>query len=1027
MPKTTTPLPQLIPNRVNRAINRIKNIVWESTKDLEVLMGPPPSREMTTFDDALTFEFVKAENGTIIGPAEWSNRWFKVDIPAASEEEKGRRYLYWNCNGETTIFINGEPWCGIDIGHPTAPLPDEASTLYLDVGTYQTGMGVVLPDDLPHLGAPDQHGYRFHEASIKVRNELAYSVLNDYQVLMFLMQKMMADLNWNLPEIGHARVLETAPPVLRKLLKQFDDIVDIVDSGSLEEVSAKFKEVYSMFPAAEWDGKVSYCGHSHLDLVWMWPESVTKRKSVHTFATMLRLMEKYPEFIYQMSQPYLLHELKKTQPKQYEQVVDRIKENRWDATGGFEVEADTMMPVGEALGRCLLYGQQRFKEIKGDITDTLWIPDVFGYNQCLPQICVLGGIKNFYTTKMTWSCVTKFPHNSFVWQGADGSELLTHLANVCYNSDSVPGEAIESMRNYAQADVHDEILIAAGYGDGAGGTTEGHMERVRRMSNLATVPKTSWTTVSDFFKRLDAVRDDLPVYRGELYLEYHRGTLTTQADFKYLYRRAERAMQTYEAACALHGVKADNREDWLRIIFCQFHDAIPGSSIELVYQDLNAELREIGDSYFKKASELSDGEEVLISNPLAVSNSALVEFSVDSGGCVQTSSGRVCPSQQVGDKLVARVELEPLESVNVVISSGSYDCDIIEASARGMSNGVVDVSFDSTGHVDALSIKGDRMKLEAPIRFMLHDDQPFMFDAWDIDHSANWMKREVASEMKLKVVERGAAFAIVRGYADIGDNSSLQVDYILEAGLPFLKFRLKVDWHEDHKLLRMEVPTAYRNERARYGCPFGSIERSQRPGLQGEETMWEVAGSRWMAITDGLDRGLAVITEAKYGFGAKDGVVHLSLLRSPYTSDNDSIKHENILADQGEHDIEFSVGRFETGIDGCMSTAANAESLYTKPLLSKGIPKNVPLFLEELATVTPSWFKSLDNTDGYLVRLHETMGVGGEFTLKTIESPKDVYIVDLFENKIGDVEIVSDTEFKVSYNANQIISLAIVK
>jgi len=1027
MPKTSTPLPQLIPNRIKSAVNRVKPLVWDATLDVKVFVGPESEGVLTTFEDALAFEYVPINNGYCFGQPEWLNRWFKVDVPAASKEESGKRYLYWNCNGETTIYINGQPWCGIDVGHPEAPLPDEECTLYLDVGTYQTGMGVCLPGDVPHLGNPDMHGLRFNSASIKVRNELAFDVLHDIQVLSFLMQKNMSDLGWDVPCIGHTKTLDKAPLFFRKLLKQLNDSVDVFDSGTLEEFSKALKAIYSNFPAADWAGKVSYVGHSHLDLVWMWPEAVTKRKTTHTFATMLRLMEKYPEFIYQMSQPYLMHELKKTHPEQYEEVIARIGENRWDATGGFEVEADTMIPVGEALSRALLYGQKRFKELNGEITDTLWIPDVFGYNQCLPQICVLGGIKNFYTTKMTWSAVTKFPHNSFVWQGADGSEVLTHLANVGYNSDSIPSEAIDSMQKYAQADVHDEILIAAGYGDGAGGTTEGHMERVRRMSNLATVPKASWTTVSDFFDRLEEVRDDLPVYRGELYLEYHRGTMTTQADFKCLYRRAERAMQTYEAMCALSGKNAENVEDWLRIIFCQFHDAIPGSSIQLVYDQLNPELETIAEKYFEASSAaISDDEMILITNPLLVGNSAMIELNASAGNTVE-ANGKVCPSQVIGNKLIAKIDLKPLESVNIKVLEESIDLNVVEANAEGMSNGIIDVAFNSNGHVEEIVIEGESLQLDDYIRFMLHDDQPFMFDAWDVDHSINWLKSETAEKLNLTVVESGAARAVVRGSASIGEASTLVVDYIVEAGSLYLKFNVKVDWHENHKLLRLEVPTLYKNDRARYGCPFGSVERSQRPGLQHEETMWEVAGSRWMAVTDGMDNGLAIITESKYGFGSKDGLAHLSLLRSSFTSDNGSIKHESILADQGHHEIEFSIGRFATGAGNMMSTASAVEALYTKPVISNGIPMDIPVYFEELKTVTPSWFKTLDNGSGYLVRLHEIMAVNGAFILRTSEPVKDVCIVDLFENKIGDVDKISDTEFRVKYTQNQIISLKIEK
>ena len=349
--------------------------------------------------------------------------------------------------------------------------------------------------------------------------------------------------------------------------------------------------IYQRFPAESWQPALAMNGHAHIDLAWLWPEAVANQKGMHTFASQLRLLELYPEFKFTQSQPALYRAVEKLSPELVARIKARIAEGRWEATGAAEVELDTLVPSGEAMARSIIYGQRKFRELRGGSPSQIcWLPDVFGYSASLPQILRQAGVPYFFTTKMTWSTITRFPYNSFVWRGSDGSEVLTHLCTRAYIGQANIEESIGVLADHQQSDLHPELLYPTGHGDGGGGVTFDVLERARRIANLSGVPTAHWSTAEEFFQRMEACRDRLPVYQGELYLEYHRGTYTTQSEIKRLHRAGERHLQIHEAVRVATGAGPLAEADWLRVLFAEFHDVLPGSSIRLVYAQLTPEL-----------------------------------------------------------------------------------------------------------------------------------------------------------------------------------------------------------------------------------------------------------------------------------------------------------------------------------------------------------------------------------------------------------------------------------------------------
>lgn len=1010
MARIQNPLLQLVPQRVSTLKAQIDRQRWRRVEPLAVRGGPVNDDPIAL--PAATRQRLRAvERGAHFGPpgGGWHQRWFAVAIPAAGRAERGCRHLQWDCNGETTVYHRGMPWAGLDIAHRTCPLPDEAATLWLDCSTWQTGIwpAGVAPAAL-QIGP---YGLRFDGCSLRVRDELAWAASWDLDAFIQLVNLLLArDGVKSTGGFGHVKAIESCSPLLRMVLRGLDDACDAFIAGGLPALRAALGTLSGALPAETWQPIAALCGHAHLDLVWLWPEMATERKGIHSFATVLRLMERYPEVTFVQSQPALYRAVERLAPRLMRQVHRRIRDGRWEAMGGFEVEPDNNLPSGEALARSLVYGQRKLAVLRAGANRVCWIPDVFGYAACLPQILKLGGIDYFFTTKMTWSQITKFPYNSFVWRGSDGSEVLAHLCSTGYNGTVDLNEISTAMRDHRQVDVHRELLLPTGFGDGGGGLTEAMCERARRLASLAGAPKARWTTSERFFRRLQRVRDRLPVYQGELYLEYHRGTYTTQSAFKRFYRAAETALQAHEGVRVAIGGKPLGESAWLRVLFCQFHDAIPGSSIGLVYKQLNAELhgivaRELGAAERELARASRRARDQVIFNPLPIPRTVVVNVPARRRQKTATS---------------VAVRLPALASVALThgASRSAPDERRIQASSRRLDNGIVRADFDRGGQLTALAIDAEPLALSDAAGFALYHDRPANFDAWDIDHYSLKSGQRVARNVRLTVIERGPVRARLRGEASIGAQSRIVVDYVLDTASRYLRMEAQIDWRESHRLLKFHVPTAYRGRWARFGTPFGSIQRPQLPGVPADEAMWEVPGSRWAAVTDEDGAGLAIVTEAKHGFSCRDGDLGLSLLRSPTEPDPN--------ADMGTHDIRFAIGRHEAKTAGdVLSTAAAADALFAPVVVSRGNPRPSLFEWEQLGSLVPSWVTPCETSRGFIVRAHETNGGAGVARIRFARTPRSVDLVDFRERRIGSTRRVDARTYEIAYRPYQIISVRV--
>jgi alpha-mannosidase len=1018
---TAHPLPQLTPQRISRIRREVAGAIWRNAGSVPVL-GSVVLNDPIDVAAAQKLRFSPVRPGSHFGPprGDWKQRWFSLDVAPAPRGVV--RHLFWKCQGETTVYHRGRAWAGLDVCHASCPLPPGGGNLLLDCGTYQTAIWAAREDIGPH-------GLRFDGAHLADRDDDAWQAHHDIEILAQLLERLLERSGWEGAQQILKPDLHKVPPLARRLLDHMAVAAGAWDTGGAKALRRALAPILRGLPAEAWQPRATLVGHSHMDLVWMWPEREGERKGLHTISTMVRLLEEYPQFRVTWTQPALLDAVRRRAPALMRDVDRHVRAGRWEFTGGMEVEAENHIPCGEALARSLAYGQQRLARLRGGRPSTvLWLPDCFGFSACLPQLMVQAGITGFFTGKLSWSQITPFPHTSFVWRGSDGSEVVAHQAPGGGASVGALADASERDR---QSGVHGEFLAWLGVGDGGGGTTETEIERVRRLADLAGVPRASWGRSEEFFARLSANRKRLPVLQGELYLEYHRGTYTTQSDFKAAYRGLERGLQAHETARAAAGKKALGFEAWKRLLFAQFHDALPGSSIQLVYDEMTPELRRLASEHRAAAARLiaGRGRGWSVLHPVPMPCIRVVDLGEGVPPHLTDAAGNSVATQKTGRgrraRTLALLRLPAAGSIALRPAAATAPRPPqapVRATARLLDNGRVQARFDANGRLSALRTDGDDLPLDRPARFVLHGDRPANYDAWDIDRDDLLNGMDLADGMTLRVTESGPLRAVLAGETAIGSASRLGVRYILESGSRWLRVEAAVDWHEASRLLKYGIPTGFRGHMARFGTPFGSVLRPQLPGYPQSEAMWEVPGNRWAAVLDDAQkRGLAIVAEAKYGFSCRDGNLALSLLRAP--KDSSDTRPQRV--DQGRHVIRFAVGahRDQTEPD-CESTAAAAELLYADTIVAEGPTELCPGFsLIRPGSLVASWFAPAEEGRGQTLRLHETAGLGGVAEIRLADSRRKVTFTDLLGRRTGAPRRSGPGRWRIAYRPYQVLAL----
>jgi alpha-mannosidase len=789
-------------------------------------------------------------------------------------------------------------------------------------------------------------------------------------------------------------------------------------------------------------------GHAHIDVAWLWPLTVTRGKAARTFASALALMDQFSAYTFTQSQPHLYKMIAEDDPALFERIRTRISDGRWNATGGTWIEMDTNVPSGESLVRQFLFGMHYFERELGTRPEVLWLPDVFGYNGALPQIMQLAGIRYFFTSKLSWNQYERLPYDTFWWEGLDGSRVLTHLATTpelpvrplgidrtTYNAQVLPDEIYESWEQYRQKDATPHLCMAYGWGDGGGGPTRDMLERRVRLDDLPGLAQVRHSTAEDFFHALEStIPDDLPRWVGELYLQVHRGTYTSQARIKRHNRRMESLLhntETLAATAYLLGVAyphADLNAAWETVLLNQFHDILPGSSIGEVYADAE---RDYEQAQARAAAVLDaaiqtiaqhirydvDMEGFAIFNTRGTSQTGPVEVTLPGEGAGEIIGPNGCPEPfQWIDKDARRVLLLPSTvpsygHVAYVVRPVARQASLtvknaVTATPTQLENGLLRADFDVEGNLVRLYDLENHRDVFTPGEIGNHlwtyVDRPHKWDACDVEvyvQDQGWRLEPESA----RLVETGPLRATLEVVYQFNQSRITQRISLL-AGQRLLIFDTDVDWHERHILLRARFPLAIRAMAATYEVQFGTVERPTHRNTAWDVARHEIPAQQWADLSEG-GYGVSLLNDCKYGHSVQDNVLALSLLRAP--------THPDPQADQGQHTFTYALHPHRG--DWRQGTVVQSKRL-NYPLLVQSLHGGgtwLPVEFGLVKCLAPSavidTIKKAEDGDALIVRVYEAHGGRTVTSLRFAVQIEAAEEVNLLEEPIGPVDVMADT------------------
>ncbi|HEY3632739.1 MAG TPA: glycoside hydrolase family 38 C-terminal domain-containing protein [Jatrophihabitantaceae bacterium] len=962
----------LIEQRLRRTLSRVERAVYTQRAPLDVAVWPVDG-EPVPVAEALAAKYEPARVGDRWGPP-WGTAWLKI-TGAVPETWAGRRVEalidigfrateYTGFHAEGLVYRrDGSPVKALNPPTQWVPIAaDEPVELYVEAAANP----IILERD--NLFWPTQLGdkstagseplYRIERVELAILEETVWELQHDLEVL----GQLEAEL-----DLGDPRRWQ----ILRALDRALDriDLQDIV--ATAPQARAELTDVLAT-PARASAHRVSAVGHAHIDSAWLWPTRETVRKVARTCANVTELMHSHPELIYAMSSAQQLAWLRDERPEVYSRVADRVKAGQFVPVGGMWVESDTNMPGGEALARQFAHGKRFFLDEFGVETEEVWLPDSFGYSAALPQLIALSGSRWFLTQKISWNQTNKFPHHTFWWEGLDGTRIFTHFPPVdTYNSKLAGSELAHAVRNFADKGGSTGSIVPFGFGDGGGGPTRDMLARAKRLRDLDGSPRVVIERPAEFFARAEAEYADAPVWTGEMYLEFHRGTYTTQAKTKQGNRRSEHLLREAELWCATAAVRHGTEYPyealdriWKLVLLQQFHDILPGSSIHWVH-------REAAANYAAVAEELNGLIDSTLRTLAGTGDTPLVFNAAPHARNEVPALGGGAAAQPTPTTVTADGEGYVLDN----------DALRVTVDGRGLLTSVL----DNGREVLAPGTVGNLLQL--------HPDNPNVFDAWDIDA----FYRHVATDLTdaaVSTVDGG-----VRVARRFGESTITQV-ITLDGGT--VAFDTDIDWHEREKLLKVGFDLDVAADRSASEIQFGHVYRPTHSNTSWDAAKFEICAHRFVHVAE-PGYGVAVVNDSTYGHdvtrrprqgGGTTTVVRLSLLRAPRSPDPET--------DQGQHHLRYALVPGAGIVDA--ARAGYRINLPERQLTGGGSVE--PLVTVDDDGVIVESVKLADDRSGdVVVRLYEARGGKATVTLRPGFAAVRAQTVDLLERPLGELPL----------------------
>ena len=950
----------------------------------------------------------------------WDSGWFRLtaEVPAAWAGKPVA--LAVNLNGEALLFRDGVPYFGFSGGSVFGEnyrkeifqLPYEVAAGQKLEFWVEAAANSLFGMEMN--GEPSLHTLYPYGDYKGVANKLRIGLFNRELWHLRLDFEVLLDLVSVLPPRG--RRTDEIVMAMNDAANRFAE--NPANAGIAREA---LKKVLSR-PAVSSAMTACATGHAHIDTGWLWPVRESIRKCARTFASQLLLLEQYPDYVFGASAPQHYAFVKEHYPELYEKIKAAVKSGRWELQGGMWVEADCNLISGESMVRQFLHGKNFFMDEFGEDVKNLWIPDVFGYSAAMPQIIRQAGCDYFLTQKISWSWSNKFPYHTFNWRGIDGSEVLTHFPpEDTYNASVVPRELVPAETKFNENTILDEFMSLYGIGDGGGGPKEEHIERALLLGNMEGMPKVSFGRADKFFERLaasDAVRNrKLCRWVGELYLEMHRGTLTTQSRTKRNNRKLEQLLAATEFLCSM-APRADYPAEeldkaWKTLLINQFHDIIPGSSIRKVYEVTEKEhaaLFELCERLIRRAGEavtVPEADALTLVNTVSTPYTNVIDLPAGWEDC------------EVIDSEGNAVEVQGLRALGTVPASGvavwkrgkKLSPQVLENGSLILENTLIRYEFDARGElVRAFDKETGRETLrpgENGNVFNLYVDRPNTFEAWDVDVFYDQEQRTGAELVSHSKVAAGPVESTMSFEWKIGEASLIRQKVRLAVNSKRLDFVTEVDWHESRRMLRVNFPVAVQTSEAAFEIQYGYAKRPTHGNTSWDMAKFEVVGHRYVDFS-ASNYGAALLTDCKYGYRTNQGNLDLCLLRSP--------KYPDWEADQGRQVFTYAYLP-HTGSLTESNVWSEAVQLNRAPILLPGRAAKVAApFSVSGGSVSLEVVKKAEKSDDLVIRLVETAGSATAATLRTTLSGVKLVETNLIEwEELGSFEFRGDAvelEFK---------------
>ena len=761
--------------------------------------------------------------------------------------------------------------------------------------------------------------------------------------------------------------------------------------------------------------KAYIIGHSHMDTAWLWHVGETVKKCARTYSNQINLMEQYPEYKFIQSSACHSDFIREFYPELFKRIQRAVKDKRYEPNGGVWVECDCNITSGESMVRQFLWGQRFTREYFGYTANCFWLPDTFGYSAAIPQIMKGCSVDYFMTTKIGWNDTNVFPYDTFRWQGIDGTCVFTHFNRT--HLTPTPDEFIRHTTavgrgvGIKEKTVNDKVFISYGYGDGGGGPQFEQIEAARRTHDLNGCPKTEYMFAGDFMKELERTSKYPETYKGELYLELHRGTLTNQHQIKRNNRKAELALRELEyfTVCdALkNGVPASDEKThplWKTLLLNQFHDILPGTCIPRAHKESKEQTSRVISTSKALTAEYTSGSGnfVTLTNTLSFTRNDPVFVKVKKGYMLENVPAQQRYENLDGENVIiaSGIEIPAFSSVTLRVVKGSPEAKKLPFSLKGstLKTPFAKLKFDKSGCISSFydtaaqrELKGDGYALNT---FLVAEDVPLSWDNWDLDADIETKFKPASELVSRETVSEGEAAVIIRSTYKLTDKSSVTQDMMFFAATPEVRFDTLMHWNDDHRFLKAAFDTSVTADEARCEVQFGFVKRPTTRNNSIEKAKFEISNHKYTDISESR-YGVSLLNDCKYGISANGGSLRLSLHKGGTRPD--------FTGDHGEHRVTYSLLAHNSPFSA-ESVTRPAYELNIPVTVSDGEYRASQLIVPEQSDIIVESIKPCEDAQkAFIARLYECEGAYTHTGISVFDGAKKVEVTNMLEEPTGEI------------------------